>query len=61
MEDRQLENLCQRYPQARGKTFLLGKWIDNKEVPDPYKKSETAFVHIFCLIKSACDAWLKYL
>ena len=27
MEQRHVNDLCARYPQARGKTFLLGKWI----------------------------------
>lgn len=33
MEQRHLTDLCSRYPQARGKTFLLGKWIGDKEIP----------------------------
>ena len=27
-------DLHSQYPEARGKTFLLGKWIDNTEIPD---------------------------
>ncbi len=61
MEQRQLDDLCGRYTQARGKTFLLGKWIGDKEIPDPYKKSEAAFIHVYEQIQNACDAWIKYL
>lgn len=61
MEQRQLDDLCQRYPQARGKTFLLGKWIDNEEIPDPYKQSQEAFQHVYQLIEKSCQAWIKYL
>ncbi|AWB68989.1 phosphotyrosine protein phosphatase [Saccharobesus litoralis] len=61
MEERHISDLCAKYPQARGKTFLLGKWLDNKEVPDPYRKSQEAFEHVFSLIQDACKAWLKYL
>ena len=39
MEQRHVNDLCARYPQARGKTFLLGKWIGDKEIPDPYRQS----------------------
>ena len=61
MEQRHLSDLCNRYPQARGKTFLLGKWLDEKEVPDPYRQSREAFEHVYELIESACGAWQKYL
>ncbi|KAF7775454.1 protein-tyrosine phosphatase [Pseudoalteromonas citrea] len=61
MEQRHLSDLCNRYPQARGKTFLLGKWLDDKEIPDPYRQSREAFEHVYELIESACSAWQKYL
>ncbi|NQY63794.1 MAG: low molecular weight phosphotyrosine protein phosphatase [Alteromonadaceae bacterium] len=61
MEQRHLTDLHGRYPQARGKTFLLGKWIDNKEIPDPYRQSHEAFEHVYQLINQACNAWQKYL
>jgi protein-tyrosine phosphatase len=61
MEQRHLTDLCSRYPQARGKTFLLGKWIGDKEVPDPYRQSREAFEHVYEIIDSACSAWQKYL
>ena len=61
MEQRHLTDLCSRYPEARGKTFLLGKWLGDKEVPDPYRQSREAFEHVYELIDSACSAWQKYL
>ncbi|KZW98842.1 phosphotyrosine protein phosphatase [Pseudoalteromonas luteoviolacea] len=61
MEERHLTDLCNRYPQARGKTFLLGKWLGDKEIPDPYRQSKEAFEHVYELIDSACSAWQKYL
>ena len=61
MEQRHIDDLCARYPQARGKTFLLGKWLGEKEVPDPYRQSTEAFEHVYELIDSACSAWQKYL
>ncbi|ESP95118.1 MULTISPECIES: low molecular weight protein-tyrosine-phosphatase [Pseudoalteromonas] len=61
MEKQHLTDLCNRYPQARGKTFLLGKWLDDKEIPDPYRQSREAFEHVYDLIDSACSAWQKYL
>lgn len=61
MEERHLSDLHARYPEARGKTFLLGKWINNTEIPDPYRQSNEAFEHVYALIESACSAWQKYL
>lgn len=61
MEQRHVQDLCARYPEARGKTFLLGKWLGDKEIPDPYRQSREAFEHVYDLIDSACSAWQKYL
>ena len=61
MEQRHLNDIHSQYPQARGKTFLLGKWIDEAEIPDPYRQSQEAFEHVYKLIDSACCAWQKYL
>ena len=61
MEERHLSDLLGQYPQARGKTFLLGKWIDDTEIPDPYRQSHEAFEHVYNLINKACSAWVKYL
>lgn len=61
MEERHLTDLLGKYPQARGKTFLLGKWIDDTEIPDPYRQSHEAFEHVYQLIDKACTAWTKYL
>ena len=61
MEQLHLTDLLSQYPQARGKTFLLGKWIDDTEIPDPYRQSHEAFDHVYQLIDRACTAWTKYL
>ncbi|KGJ88813.1 protein tyrosine phosphatase [Colwellia psychrerythraea] len=61
MEERHLSDLLGQYPQARGKTFLLGKWIDDTEIPDPYRQSHEAFEHVYQLIDKACSAWTKYI
>jgi protein-tyrosine phosphatase len=61
MQQAHLQDLHAKYPQVRGKVFLLGKWIDNAEISDPYRKSDEAFIHVYHLIERACHAWLKYL
>ncbi|MNN68413.1 Low molecular weight protein-tyrosine-phosphatase etp [compost metagenome] len=59
MEKRHLQGVSQIAPEARGKTFLLGKWQDDREIPDPYRQSEAAFEHAYALIKEGVDTWSK--
>ena len=61
MEQAHIQHLNEIAPQARGKTFLLGKWLDNKEIPDPYRQQKAAFDHVYKLIDQSITAWLKYL
>lgn len=61
MEQRHLEDISKMAPQARGKTMLLGRWLNNREIPDPYRKSNEAFQLSHTLIQQATAAWLKYL
>ncbi|MGN6512516.1 MAG: low molecular weight protein-tyrosine-phosphatase [Lysobacteraceae bacterium] len=61
MDPRQLSAVRAIAPQARGKTFLLGKWIDEADVPDPYGKPREAFEQAFALIERAVDGWVARL
>ena len=47
--------------EQRGKTMLFGHWIDQKEIPDPYRKSEEAFALVYQLIEQAGQLWAKKL
>jgi protein-tyrosine phosphatase len=47
-------------PTARGKTFLLGHWI-NTEIPDPYRRGEEAHADALRLIELAISPWLEKL
>jgi protein-tyrosine phosphatase len=57
MEHHHLQGVLQVAPEARGKTFLLGKWQNNREIPDPYRQGPAAFEHAYALIKEGVDAW----
>ena len=61
MDPRQLAAIRAIAPQARGKTFLLGKWIGDADVPDPYGKPRAAFEDAFALIERAVEGWLARL
>ncbi|VVQ25989.1 low molecular weight protein-tyrosine-phosphatase [Pseudomonas fluorescens] len=57
MERRHIESVTRLAPEARGKTFLLGKWQHDCEIPDPYRKDITAFEHTYRLIEEGVNAW----
>ncbi|MDF7649032.1 protein tyrosine phosphatase [Pantoea sp. Acro-805] len=61
MEQRQLEKISLMAPQLRGKVMLLGRWNGNRDIPDPYKKSDAAFESVLNLIALACDQWVNKL
>lgn len=57
MENFQQQRLMRDYPAASGKVMLLGKWLNNLEINDPYRKSSEAFALVFDQIESACKMW----
>lgn len=61
MEQKHLKSIHDMAPEARGKTFLFGKWTDGCEVPDPYRQQLPAFEHVFRVMDKAAQAWLPYL
>lgn len=61
MEQQQLEQISNLAPELRGKTMLLGHWNGNKNIPDPYKKSDEAFASVYKLIENSCNAWISKL
>lgn len=61
MEKRHIDSISNICPEARGKTMLFGHWIEGREIPDPYKKSEEAFLFVYDLLDDAAKAWAKVL
>ena len=61
MDDDHLDRLHKKYPDARGKTFKLAKFLGNKNIVDPYLKSEYFFDLVFDEIEAAIDTWLPHL
>lgn len=37
--------------------MLFGHWLNNKEIPDPYRKSDEAFESVYQLIDQASQLW----
>jgi len=61
MEQSQLEKISLMAPELRGKVMLLGRWNGNRDIPDPYKKSDAAFESVLNLIALACEQWANKL
>lgn len=59
MEAAQRSQIAQRYPEAHAKTMLLGQWLPGgkKDIPDPYKKSDEVYQHVYELIDAATAGW----
>lgn len=61
MEHSHIQHIRQIAPEVHGKTFLLGKWLDDTEIPDPYRQSKPAFEHVHSLLTQSVESWLPYL
>lgn len=61
MEQRHIKAILELAPEARGKTFLLGKWQDEQQIPDPYRQQRPAFEHVYQLIQQGVESWVKHL
>ena len=61
MERCHLEQVSRLAPEVRGKTMLFGHWLEQRDIPDPYRKSDEAFASVYKLIESAGLQWAKKL
>jgi protein-tyrosine phosphatase len=61
MEKGHVESIARMAPEVRGKTFLLGKWVGEKEISDPYRQDKAAFEHVYQLMAQSVDSWSQKL
>ena len=59
MEDHHRDYIRSRFPQVSGKVFLLGKWEEEMQVPDPYKKSPDFFKEVYSQIDRSVAHWVN--
>ncbi len=58
MDKNHIEQVSKIAPHARGKTMLIGRWIEIKKFHiDKYKQSKEAFEFVYQLIDEACHSW----
>ncbi len=41
--------------------MLFGHWVNQREIPDPYRKSDEAFSSVYQLIEQAGQLWVEKL
>jgi len=61
MERDHLAAVSRISPQSSGKLFLLDKWHDADDVPDPFRQSRQVFEHVHAMIERGVESWLRYL
>src|SRR5690606_41246088 len=61
MEQAHQVKIAREVPQVSGKTFLLGEWCGQREIPDPYRQSREAVEHVYQLIDQCVDSWAPYI
>ncbi|MDX7021787.1 low molecular weight protein-tyrosine-phosphatase Wzb [Enterobacter cloacae] len=61
MEKRHIHSLCDIAPEMRGKVMLFGHWDNEREIPDPYRKSREAFEAVYTLLDQSARQWAQAL
>ncbi|MBV4475175.1 low molecular weight phosphotyrosine protein phosphatase [Pseudomonas sp. B2M1-30] len=61
MEKEHVKQVLKIASHARGKVFLLGKWQSEREIQDPYRQGQAAFIHAHALIEDAVSSWAQRL
>lgn len=61
MEKEHIDIVCKIAPEVRGKVMLFGHWLNQKEIPDPYRKNREAFEFVYNLLDDAAQKWVKAL
>lgn len=61
MERRHISKLHDLAPEMRGKVMLFGHWDDERDIPDPYRKSREAFEAVYQLLDRSAQQWAQAL
>lgn len=62
MEQKHIDAVAHISPSARSKTMLFGQWLTgNKNVGDPYRKSDDVFQLVYTQLEQAADLWAQKL
>ncbi len=57
MENDHINKVHQQFPETRGKVMLFGQWLNKIEIPDPHKRSDEMFEHVYILMEKTAQSW----
>lgn len=61
MEKSHVAAMIQLAPEIRGKVYLIDKWLNENDIPDPYRQERIAFEYVHEMITKGVDSWQLYL
>ncbi|WP_213878579.1 low molecular weight protein-tyrosine-phosphatase [Pseudomonas sp. dw_358] len=61
MEHNHLRSVLKLAPEVRGKVCLIGRFRDDMEVADPFRRPKGAFVDTYNSLTRCVDDWLPHL
>ena len=61
MDKSHIEQIGKIAPEVRGKTMLYAHWLNQRDIPDPYRKSDEAFASVYKLIELSSQLWIEKL
>ena len=61
MEKSHVDAMVRLAPEASGKIFIFDKWLQGRDIPDPYRQQRAAFEHVYDMVAQGVDSWLRYL
>jgi protein-tyrosine phosphatase len=59
MESTHMRSLFKLAPEVRGKVCLMGKWRDDMDIADPFRRPKAAFIESY--ERLCVDDWLPHL
>lgn len=66
MSVKQRQVIARKWPEMLGKTLLFGMWqtdkpVGDRDIPDPYQRSDEVCHLVYDMIKTASTAWREKL
>jgi protein-tyrosine phosphatase len=58
MSEKIRQEIYSQVPEARGKVMLFGKWLDELDIPDPFKQKRTVHEKTYELLDKAAQTWV---
>ena len=59
MQQEHVDFIHERFPSSMGKVYLIGKWLNNREIMDPFGGDIADFKKSSEIIFAGIDSWVK--